>query len=175
MRSSHSTTLLALSCIAALPLGAQQSRAVISLPGYLAPFRIEDVAVPYSFDAPASNVYSAVKASLAELKIPLTVDDTTARLVGNGRLEARASFADLRLSRLFDCGASATGLNADTYRLSFVLLVLYDPDGPTRTKVQIGFIAGGQDLSGMSKAAVTCGSTGRFEEKVQGLITKHLR
>jgi hypothetical protein len=76
---------------------------------------------------------------------------------------------------LFDCGASATGSNADTYRLSFVLLVLYDSVGPTRTKVQIGFIAGGQDITGMSKVAVTCGSTGRFEEKVQGLITKHLR
>jgi hypothetical protein len=175
MTSHHRTTLFLLLCAAALPLGAQQSRAVISLPGYLAPFRIEDVAVPYSFDAPAARVYAAVKASFDEMRIPLTVDDTTARLVGNGKLEARANFSDVRLSRLFDCGASATGQNADNYRLSFVLLVLYDADGPTRTKVQIGFVAGGQDLTGMSKVAVTCGSTGKFEEKVQGLIAKHLR
>jgi hypothetical protein len=175
MRPHHRTTLFALWCIAVVPLGAQQSRAVITLPGYLAPFRIEDVAVPYSFEAPASKVYAAVKATFDELKIPLTVDDTTARLVGNGKLEARANFSDFRLSRLFDCGASATGSNADAYRLSFVLLILYDPDGVARTRVQIGFIAGGQDLTGMSKVAVTCGSTGRLEEKVQGLITKHLR
>ncbi len=174
MRAHHRTTLFALVCAAVLPLGAQQSRAVISLPGYLAPFRIEDVTVPYRFDAPASKVYPAVKASFDELKIPLTVDDTSARLVGNGKLEARANFSDFRLSRLFDCGASATGLNADSYRLSFVLFVLYDADGPTRTNVQIGFIAGGQDLTGMSKVAVTCGSTGKFEERVQGLITKHI-
>lgn len=175
MRLHHRTLLSALLCIAALPLGAQRSRAVISLPGYLAPFRIEDVTMPYSFDASASRVYAAVKASFDDLKIPLMVDDTTARLVGNGKLEARGSFADIRLSRLFDCGASATGQNADTYRLSFVLLVLYDPDGPTRTKVQIGFIAGGHDIAGTSKVAVTCGSTGRLEEKIQGLITTHLR
>jgi hypothetical protein len=175
MRSYHRTTLFALFCAAVLPLGAQQSRAMISLPGFLAPFRIEDVAVPYSFDAPASKVYAAVKATFDELKIPLTVDDSSARLVGNGKLGARGTFTDVRLSRLFDCGASATGLNADSYRLSFVLLVLYDPDGPLRTTVQIGFIAGGQEPTGTSKIAVTCGSTGRLEEKVQGLITKHLR
>lgn len=175
MRPRCRKTLLAMLCAVALPVGAQQSRAVISLPGYLAPFRIEDVTVPYSFEGPPSTVYAAVKATFDEMKILLTVDDTTARLVGNGKLEARGNFSDFRLSRLFDCGASATGQNADTYRLSMVLLILYDPDGPTRTKVQIGFSAGGQDITGMSKVAVTCGSTGRFEEKVNGLITKHLR
>lgn len=171
----RSTTLCMLLCLMTAPLGAQSSRAVVSLPGFPAPFRIEDVVVPYDFDAPAAKVYAAVKASFDELKIPIAVDDTTARLVGNAKLQASGSFADARLSRLLDCGAGAVQQNADTYRLSMALLVLWDADGPMRTKVRIGFTAGGQDLTGISKTAVSCGSTGRLEERLQGLINKHLR
>jgi hypothetical protein len=156
------------------PLAAQQSRAVISLPGFREPFRIEDVAVPYDFDAPIGKVYGAIRASFADLKIPVIVDDSMSGIIGNGKLQASGVFADTRLSRLLDCGAGAIQQNADTYRLSIVLLVLVDADSPTRTKARIGFIGGGQDLGGTSKGAVNCGSSGKFEERLQGLIAKHL-
>lgn len=162
--------------VLALPaLSAQESRARIGLPGFRDIFPIEDVAQPYELPGPYRKSYAAVKAAFAELKLDLTVDDSLAGLIGNKKVSARVNFLGYRLSRLLDCGMTTVGENADSFRLSIVLLALLDPVDETRTKLRIGFIAGGEPVSGPRRDAVTCGSSGVIEARLVQMASRYLR
>jgi hypothetical protein len=162
-------------CCAATPLAAQHSRLMVGLPGYLNKFPIEDVAVPFTLDAPVARSYAAVKDAFAELKLPLDVDDSTGGLVGKQHTSAQIAFADTRMSRLFDCGEKATGgPNADSYRLTIVFVALLDPLDSAHTKLRVGFAAGAVPSSGSRTEGVMCGSKGIMEAKLAELAGKHL-
>lgn len=166
-------SLLILLC-AASTMAAQASRARIGLPGYRDIFPIEDVTVPFELGAPMAQSYAAVKSAFAELQLELGVDDSAAGLIGNKKLSARVNFLGYRLSRLLDCGMNTMGQNADTFRLSIVFLALLDRVDTTHTKLRVGFVAGGEPISGARRDAVTCGSTGVIEAKLAQLASRHL-
>lgn len=168
--------LLCSLCLTATPLAAQHSRAMIGLPGFLDKFPIEDVAVPFTLDAPVTRSYTAVKAAFEDLKLPLDVDDSTGGLVGKQHTNAQVAFAGTRMSRLFDCGEKSTaGPNADSYRLTIVFLALLDPLDSAHTKLRVGFAAGAVPSSGSRSDGVQCGSKGVMEAKLADLVNKHLR
>jgi hypothetical protein len=162
--------LFVLLCTVAATAQAQ-SRARISLAGFKEPIAIEDVSTPFTIDASAGKTFAALRAAFGELKIPLDVVDSAGGLIGNAKLSGVSIFAGQRLGKLFDCGSSAGGANnADSYRLSIVLLALVDPAGANSTKMRIGFVASGKDIGGATKMAVTCGSTGALETKMAELV-----
>lgn len=167
---------LLLLCCATSLAAAQQTRARIALPGYRDMFAIEDVALPFTLNAPVDSAFSAVKAAFAELKIPVTVDDTDGWLLGNQKFTATGTLAGYRLSRVLDCGMRPMGgANADSFRLTIVLLALFDTDDGLHTKLRLGFAAGGEPVGGASRDAVTCGSTGVLEARIVELATSHLK
>ena len=168
--------LLLVLCFASAPLAAQKTRASIGLPGFIDRFPIEDVTIPFTLDAPVGKAYAAVKAAFAELKIPLTTDDSVGGLVGTQRALAQLEFGGFRMSRVFDCGESTTmGHRADTYRLTIVFLALLDPLDATHTKLQLGLVAGGTPTTGARSDAVQCGSSGTLEAKLVALASARLK
>jgi hypothetical protein len=168
--------LFALCCITT-SAAAQQTRAWIGLPGYREKFPIEDVTVTFTLDAPLNASYAAIRAAYTDLKIPITVNDTVNRIVGNQQSRAQLNVAGYRMSRVFDCGTHPTGggQNADTYRVVFDFLALLDPVDATHTTVRVGFVAGAIPPSGGASDAVQCGSTGVMEKKLIDLATTHLK
>ena len=168
--------LLLVLCCAAAPLAAQQSRALIWLPGWIQKFPIEDVTTPFTLDAPMSRSYAAVKAAFADLKVPVNVDDPVNHVVGSQQISAQVSFAGYRMSRLLDCGErTSTGPNADSFRVTIVFLALLDPVDSTHTKVRAGFAAGGIPATGTRSDGVQCGSKGVIEAKLEALASAHLK
>jgi hypothetical protein len=162
-------------CCAAVGAGAQETRARISLPGYQDAFPIETATTEFSVDAPIRKTYDAIVAVLGEYGVPLTMADTTRWIVGNGLFNRRTTFAGGLMSHWVDCGEGSMGTpNADHYRLSLVLLALLDPDGPSKTRLRIGFIGSGVD-DGSTNHAVSCGSRGTLEIKMTEAIQKKLR
>lgn len=160
----------------AAPIAAQESRALIWLPGWIEKFPIEDVTVPFTLDAPLAKSYDAVKAAFADLKVPTVVDDPHNWIVGNQAINAQLSFAGYRGSRILDCGErSATGQNADSFRLTIVFLALLDPVDSTHTKLRVGFAAGAIPPSGTRSDGVTCGSKGVLEARLDALAAAHLK
>ena len=148
-----------------------QSRARITLAGFKEPVAIEDVSTPFTIDASTGKTFAALRTAFGELKIPLEVTDSVGGMIGNAKLSAVTVFAGQRLGKLFDCGSSATGANnAESYRLSFVVLALLDPAGANSTKLRIGMVASGKDIGGATKMAVTCSSTGTLEAKIAELV-----
>ena len=167
--------LLACCCLAS-PLAAQQSRALIGLPGFIDKFPIEDVTTPFTLDAPLFKSYDAVKAAFDALKVPVDVDDSVSRIVGLQHGAAQVRFAGYRMSQLFDCGESGmTGPNADSYRLTVVFLALLDPVDSTHTSLRVGVVAGAVPAGGSRSAAVQCGSTGALEAKLDELAAARLK
>ena len=168
-------SLLAL-CLAAAPLAAQQSRALIWVPGWIQKFPIEDVTTPFTLDAPLAKSYAAVKAAFADLKVPTDVDDPVNRVVGNQLINTQVSFAGYRMSRILDCGErTETGPNADSFRVTIVFLALLDSVDSAHTKLRIGLAAGAVPPSGGRSEGVQCGSKGVFEAKLDALATAHLK
>ncbi len=167
--------LISAFCCVASTLAAQPTRARIGLPGFQDMFPIEDVTVSYALNSPIGRSYAAVKAAFGELKVPVNVDDSTGGIVGNMKVSARTSFAGYLLSRVLDCGMSNLGQNADSFRLTLVFLALLDPVDASHTKLRVGFVAGAEPVSGPSRNAVSCGSTGVIEAKLVELASKNLK
>ena len=167
--------LFVLCCIAsALP--AQETRARIGFPGFQDVFPIEDVASSFDLDAPVGKAYAAIKATFAELKVPLEGEDSVRGIVGNRKISARTNFAGYRLSRVLDCGTGGTGgQNADSFQLHIALIALLDPAGGSHTRVRVGFVAGAAPVAGDARNAVQCGSTGVLEARLIELASKHLK
>jgi hypothetical protein len=163
-------------CCAATSLAAQPSRAMIGLAGRPNKFPIEDVALPFTLDAPLAKSYAAVKAAFAELKLPIDMDDPAGGLVGVQLTKAQNTFAGYRMSRIFECGEKSTmGPNADSYRLTIVFLALVDSLDASHTKLRVGVVASAVPSSGSRRDALPCGSTGVLEAKLADLASARLK
>jgi hypothetical protein len=163
------------SVVLAATLGAQETRARIRLPGFKEPFPIEDIVVPFELDAPFSQAFSAIAAAFEDMKLPVKISDKSQGLVGNTKIQALRDLAGNRLTHLLDCGSKSTGLNAETYRISFVLLALLDSVDAGHTKIRVGFTAGAEPPGGSARDAVNCSSSGVLEQQLIDRAKLHLR
>jgi hypothetical protein len=112
--------------------------------------------------APAA-VWLAVKKVYLELEVPVTVENPSARQIGNQNFFKSRTFAGRTMTDFVDCGSGMTGPKASTYRIYMSLLTDVIPDGQGGTRVQTTFVPMGQDMMGNSTDRITCGSTGRLE------------
>lgn len=112
--------------------------------------------------APAT-VWLAVKKVYLELEIPLTVENPSARQIGNQNFYRTRNFAGRAMASLVDCGSGMTGPKAASYRIYMSLLTDVIPDGQGGTRLQTTFVPSGQDMEGNSTDRILCGSTGRLE------------
>jgi hypothetical protein len=163
-------------CCAATTLSAQQSRAMIGLAGWKNRFPVEDVAIPFTLDASKEKSFAALKTAYEDLNLTPDVNDAALGIVGVQLVKVSTTFAGLRMSRAFDCGAGSMGAqNADSYRLSVVFLTLVDAQDARHTKLRIGVVASGVAAGGSPSSAVQCSSTGALEAKLVELATAHLK
>jgi len=167
-------TIALVCCFTAAAMEGQATRARITLPGYRDAFPIEDVATPFELNAPIARAYDAIKGAFDDLKVPLDVNDGSGAVVGNKNIHALVSFAGFRLSRIVNCGSSPIGQNADSFKVSLVLLALLDSTDAKHTKVRVGFVGGAEPIAGALRQGVQCGSTGLLEAKLIELASSRL-
>lgn len=153
---------------------AQLSRFRFSVPGYTAPVIFDSVATTVSVPASRTATFGAVSAVLEELKIPVDNRDAQRGFIGNSRIAKMRNFAGAPMSRLLNCGSGMTGLHADAWRIYITLFVLVEPRGDDASTLRIAFIAGAQDVEGVSKDAVMCASTGALETMLTERVRKRL-
>jgi hypothetical protein len=125
--------------------------------------------------APAA-VWLAVKKVYSEIDVPVTVENPSARQIGNQNFYKTRTFAGKGMTEFVDCGNGMTGPKAASYRIYISLLTDVIPDGKGGTRVQTTFVPMGQDMSGNSTDRIACGSTGNFEalflERVKAALQK---
>jgi hypothetical protein len=133
-------------------------------------------AVAATVAAPPAAVWLAVKKVYLEIEIPVTVENPSARQIGNPNFNKTRTLAGKPMTEWVDCGNGMTGPKAASYRMYISLLTDVIPDGQGGTRVQTTFVPMGQDMMGNSTDRISCGTTGRFEafflERVKAALQK---
>jgi hypothetical protein len=121
-------------------------------------------------------VWLATKKVYGEFEVPLAVENTSTRQMGNSNFYKTRTFAGQSMPQLVDCGSGMTGPKAASYRIYMSLLSMVEADGKGGTTLQTTFVPAGQDLSGNSSDRIPCGTTGRlealFNDRVKAVLGK---
>ncbi len=128
-------------------------------------------ALSVTIDKPADVVWNAVKQVFIEFEVPLTVENTTTRQLGNGDFFRTRRFADKAMPQLVTCGAGITGPNAASYRIFMSLLTKVEANARGGTTVSTTFVSSARDMSGGTAAdRLPCGSTGALERLLMARV-----
>jgi hypothetical protein len=113
---------------------------------------------------PPDSVWRAVRAMLADVGIPIKLDDRADGVIGNERFRAVRRLGKVPLSRLFSCGEGLTGPNADAYHV-FIRFVVRLAPVPTaaRTRFEMRVYAEAVDVPGGRPERLPCTTSGRLE------------
>lgn len=102
---------------------------------------------------------------LDSLKIPVAYADSIRGVIHHYGFVARSQLAKKPISHSFRCGVGLSGDYADTWRVSIAYAIFVTPDAE-HAKIGVAFITGANDVEGVSKPAVQCGTTGRLEQTI---------
>jgi len=123
--------------------------------------------------AAPSRTFEAVKAVYEELGIPAGTHDPSTGRFGNTDFYKTRRLANDAMSTFLNCGESFTGSVANNYRIYMSLLSMVRPDGKGGSELETAFTAQAQNMEGSSGDRISCGSTGKLEERIRrGVLLK---
>ena len=123
--------------------------------------------------AAPSRTFDAVKAVYEELGIPPGTHDPATGRFGNTSFWKQRRLANDAISSFLNCGESFTGPVANNYRIYMSLISMVRPDGKGGSELETAFSAQAQNMEGSSGDRISCGSTGRLEERIRkGVLLK---
>jgi hypothetical protein len=106
--------------------------------------------------APADSVWTALRATLDELGVPIGFDDRAAGEVGHAQVKLFRRLGKERLSSYLRCGSGLTGPNADTYAVYMSFVAFVKPLGEGRVAVAPFLTGHAIDVAGARSDAVNC-------------------
>jgi hypothetical protein len=117
-------------------------------------------------------VLDALRSAYGDLGIDVELWDPTHRQVGNRNFTKMYRLAGDRMSHFVGCGITETGQAADAFRITMSMVsdVTAAGDG---WQIDTRLDAHADDLAS-SKGRIACQSRGTLEEKLNGLVAKHL-
>jgi hypothetical protein len=132
--------------------------------------------VTASLDVPASaeEAWPALKAVYEEMKIPMREVSESSRTVRNLRFVVSRRLGGQRLSRYLDCGRSATGPNADSYRLELEIASRVVAVGPGQSRIDSEITGTGTNMEGTSNNRVLCTSNHQLELRIASRVREIL-
>jgi hypothetical protein len=156
----------------ARPLDAQTppQRTIISIPGHAAPVLLDTIGAPKEVAGSPARAFAALVIAYQGLRIPVKVQDTVFRYVGNLHLTKMRELGGTPLSRYIECGNDMTGARADKYRVHLAIVSRIDSVAPDRSRLRSSVVAGAEDVMGNSMYPIPCGSTGALEARIADLV-----
>jgi hypothetical protein len=124
-------------------------------------------------DAPVDSVWTALRATLQSLHVPVGFDDPKLGEIGHTRAKLYKRMGKQPLSHYLSCGTGITGPNADSYvvYLSFVTMVKPE-NGKARVVPLLTGLA--VDIPSGRNDGVNCVSTGRLETRIGEDLRKRI-
>jgi hypothetical protein len=156
------------------PLAAQRDRVVIVVPGKITRVVTDTTGVPIEYDVRPGLVFDAVRKVYAELKIPLTLEDSTTGEVGNLKFYRTGSLGGSQLSSYVSCGSGVTGPYADQYRVYIALRSIVAPAAQGGARLRTVLFAAAMDVSQGARQAMPCESNGRLEILIGKMVQRRL-
>ena len=120
------------------------------------------------------QAWAALIATYQQLEIPLDLEDTANRRLGNPRVRGRRIGGE-RLSRYFECGQSSMGRpRADQYDVTYSIFsrIIKDDDGRT---VLLTELDGSARPTSVSTNPVHCESKGTLEQRIADIVSELLQ
>ncbi len=118
------------------------------------------------------QVWAVLPQVYAELGIPLTVNVSRTKALGNAGVRVRRSIAKVPLYQYFDCGSSGTMQNAETYRITMSIMTTAQPNPGGGTVVSTALSGTGKNPITSSSAEVRCASMGNLEIRIRDMVQK---
>ena len=123
--------------------------------------------------AAPSRTFDALKAVYEELGIPPGTNDPSSGRFGNTDFYKSRKLANDPMSTFLNCGESFTGAVANNYRIYMSLISQVRPDGKGGSELETAFSASAQNMEGSSGDRISCGSSGKLEERIRrGVLLK---
>jgi hypothetical protein len=130
----------------------------------------EDVVVLASPD----SVLTALRAAYAAIGVEVKYYDPAAREIGNLEFVRIRRMAGEPLTTFVNCGSTVTGLAADSYRITMLLVSTVKPEGSS-SRVETRFQSRGEDPThGTSTGATQCQTLGTLEQKLHTALRDKL-
>ena len=111
------------------------------------------------------QAFRATLQVLDSLKIPVAYADSIRGVIHHNGFVARSRLAGKSVSSSIRCGMGLAGDYADTWRVTLAYAVFFKPEGD-QTNMRVALVAGANDVEGVSKPAIQCGSTGGLEQTI---------
>jgi len=166
--------LLALVSGITVPLAAQRERVVIVVPGKITRVVSDTTGVPIEYRERPGLVYDALRKVYADLKVPLTLEDSTTGEIGNLKFYRSGSLGGSQLSSYLSCGTGVTGPYADQYRVYMALRSIVAPASEEGTLLRTVLVAAAMDISQGARQAMPCESNGRLEILIGKMVQARL-
>jgi hypothetical protein len=154
---------------------ARASEALFTDPVVSTIFKDAPTASVRRFAGTVEEVTAALRLTYGSIEVPITVDDPRRMQLGNPDFFRTRNFAGESMAALLQCGSSMTGPAASSYRIYMSLVSNVVPDGPGYVKAGVLFTATARNIAeSASNFRVSCGSTGRLEQKMLDKVASHL-
>lgn len=125
-----------------------------------------------SIPVPPGQAFAALKSAYDELGVPVTTNDAASGRVGNTSFWKARKLGSESISTYLNCGESLTGTIADNYRVYFSVMSAIRSDGKGGSELETALSAYAQNMEGTAGDKIPCGTTGRFEERLQKSVVQ---
>lgn len=134
--------------------------------------RTEVTSVPVA--ATPDRVFEALGATYAQIGIPVTDLNQSARSIGNAAFRVRRRIGDVQTVRALDCGGDSGMPNAETYQLTLTIQsrVVAAPEGGS--VIQTTLEGSGRNPTTAASSDVRCSSLGALEKRIGELVKQKL-
>lgn len=135
-------------------------------------FSTEPAHPPDTVATTEAHVFAVLPAVFEAMGVPLSVVDSTSKVMGALRVPVRRPIGGQRLSLLLECGTGSYGPNAERYTVQLTLLAAVHAVDAGHTEVHTR-VEGSASPNGLS-TVVKCMSTGRLEDRFAEQLKKEL-
>lgn len=119
------------------------------------------VQLPYSVE----KVWGVLPAAFDSISVPVATIDPSSHRFGNEGFKLRMRLGKTTLSRLFDCGQTQIGPNADSYEVFLVVLAQVTPVAAGSASLTTTIDASAKSIAN-SQGYIKCSSKGVLEARL---------
>jgi hypothetical protein len=123
----------------------------------------------YRVPGPGAQTFRNTLRVLDSLAIPVGHVDSIRGVIHHNGFIARGRLAGKSISSSLRCGIGLSGDYADSWRVSIAYAVFVKPDGE-HSSLGVALVGAANDIEGVSKPAVQCGTTGVLESTIHKAV-----
>ena len=125
--------------------------------------------LPYTVE----QIWAVLPAAFDSVSVPVAIVDPDKHLYGNQGFKLRQRLGKTTLSRLFDCGETQIGPNADSYEVFLIVLAQVTPGSSGSSSLTTTVEASAKSIA-MAQGYSKCTSKGVLESRLINLIQTQL-